>query len=79
MTLRARDVEKLREALGEHPALQEALGWTEELSDADIALKLLADILAEVRHIVELLEGGDGEEAKRTDPEWLAFRRSRSA
>ena len=28
VTLRARDVAKLREALTEHPALQEALGWT---------------------------------------------------
>jgi hypothetical protein len=27
VTLRARDLEKLREALAEHPALQEALGW----------------------------------------------------
>lgn len=27
VTLRVRDVAKLREALGEHPALQEALGW----------------------------------------------------
>ena len=27
VTLRAKDVKKLREALGEHPALQEALGW----------------------------------------------------
>jgi hypothetical protein len=28
VTLRKRDVERLREALGEHPALAEALGWT---------------------------------------------------
>jgi hypothetical protein len=28
VTLRVRDVAKLREALGEHPALREALGWT---------------------------------------------------
>ena len=27
VTLRPRDVAKLREALAEHPALQEALGW----------------------------------------------------
>jgi hypothetical protein len=27
VTLRARDLEKLREALAAHPALQEALGW----------------------------------------------------
>ena len=27
VTLRLRDLEKLRAALGEHPALQEALGW----------------------------------------------------
>ncbi|MEX2211833.1 MAG: hypothetical protein WD689_08750 [Gaiellaceae bacterium] len=28
VTLRRQDVEKLRVALGEHPALAEALGWT---------------------------------------------------
>ncbi len=28
VTLRARDVERLRTALAEHPALAEALGWT---------------------------------------------------
>jgi hypothetical protein len=28
VTLRKRDVERLRAALGEHPALAEALGWT---------------------------------------------------
>lgn len=28
VTLRARDVERLRTALGEHPALAEALTWT---------------------------------------------------
>ncbi len=28
VTLRARDVERLRAALGEHPALAEALTWT---------------------------------------------------
>jgi hypothetical protein len=27
VTLRARDLERLREALSEHPALAEALGW----------------------------------------------------
>jgi hypothetical protein len=27
VTLRQKDLEKLREALAEHPALQEALGW----------------------------------------------------
>ena len=27
VTLRLRDLKKLRAALGEHPALQEALGW----------------------------------------------------
>lgn len=28
VTLRQKDVEKLHESLGEHPALAEALGWT---------------------------------------------------
>jgi hypothetical protein len=28
VTLRARDVERLRDALAEHPALAGALGWT---------------------------------------------------
>ena len=28
VTLRARDLERLRAALGEHPALAETLGWT---------------------------------------------------
>jgi hypothetical protein len=29
VTLRRRDAERLRQALGEHPALAEALGWVE--------------------------------------------------
>ena len=65
VTLRLRDLEKLRAALGEHPGPAGGAGLERELIPRDevVVLQfLLADIIRQLRRIADALEGTDGQE-----------------